>query len=163
MNRRVVNMKPLIWIIQGPNLNMLGHRDPEHYGGGSMKELHDDLAELAEINNGTVQCMQSNHEGQLIDWLHEARSVADAVIINPGGYTHTSVALRDAVELFTGPIIEVHLSNIAAREPFRQHSLISPVASGVVSGMGFAGYKMTVVLLCTALNEGRTDTRRQGK
>jgi 3-dehydroquinate dehydratase II len=142
-------VRPPVWIIQGPNLNMLGHRDPAMYGSGTLDELHRELMELAEQHHTPVLCRQSNHEGQLIDWLHDARTQAGGVIINPGGYSHTSVALRDAVELIPCPVIEVHLSNIAAREPFRQHSLISPVASGVITGLGAAGYKLALLLLCT--------------
>jgi 3-dehydroquinate dehydratase II len=140
---------PQIWIIQGPNLNMLGHRDPALYGVDTLDQLHADLSQLAEQHGVQAVCRQSNHEGQLIDWLHEARQKANGVIFNPGGYSHTSVALRDAVELVPCPIIEVHLSNIAAREPFRQHSLISPVASGVITGLGGAGYKLALLLLAT--------------
>ena len=110
-----------ILLLNGPNLNMLGTRQPEVYGQETLAE-------------------QSNHEGQLIDWIHEARGVASGIVINPGGLTHTSVALRDALVVPEIPIIEVHISNVHAREEFRHHSFVSPIASGVIAGFGVAGY-----------------------
>jgi 3-dehydroquinate dehydratase-2 len=127
----------------------LGQREPELYGQTSLSELHQQLAQQALSLNGQVRCMQSNHEGQLIDWIHEARTQSTGLIINPGGYTHTSVALRDALLSYTQPIVEVHLTNTAAREAFRHQSYISPVVTGTITGLGLAGYQMALQLLLT--------------
>jgi 3-dehydroquinate dehydratase II len=140
-----------IWVIQGPNLNLLGSREPHLYGTTTLDDLHRQLVSQGEQAGVTVTCYQSNHEGQLIDWLHQARQQAQGVILNPGGYTHTSVALRDAVAVLPCGCIEVHISNIAAREPFRQHSLISPVATGVIAGLGVNGYSLALTHLVQTL------------
>lgn len=133
-----------IVLLNGPNLNLLGQRQPEVYG----RETLDDVVELcrrrAEAFGLTISAKQSNHEGHLIDWVHEARLDAVGVVINPGGYTHTSVALRDALVTLEVPLVEVHISNVHARESFRQHSYVSPVATGVIAGLGIEGYGLAV-------------------
>ncbi|GAA1091432.1 type II 3-dehydroquinate dehydratase [Tsukamurella spumae] len=133
-----------IVLLNGPNLNLLGQREPDTYG----RETLDDVVALArsraERFGLKVRAEQSNHEGALIDWVHEARLGAVGVVINPGGYTHTSVALRDALVTLEVPLVEVHISNVHAREAFRSHSYVSPVATGVIAGLGIEGYGLAV-------------------
>lgn len=133
---------PVLYVLNGPNLNLLGTREPDIYG-------HETLADIealcrAAAGGAEVVFRQSNLEGDLIDWLHEARDKADAVVLNPAGYGHTSVALHDAIKTLNIPLVECHLSNPAAREPFRHHSYVSPVAAGVVSGFGPFSYDLAV-------------------
>lgn len=136
---------PLILVLSGPNLNRLGMREPEIYGTDSLDDIHSALEKQAETLGVTLSCRQSNHEGELIDWLHEAEDQGmKAVLLNAGGYTHTSVAVRDAVASIAIPVIEVHLSNPAAREEFRQTNLITPVATGTVAGFGAHSYKLAL-------------------
>ncbi|MCC8926808.1 type II 3-dehydroquinate dehydratase [Rhodococcus sp. I2R] len=129
-----------ILLLNGPNLNMLGTRQPEVYGQETLADVVALCQQTAAAHGRTVRAEQSNHGGQLIDWIHEARGVASGIVINPGGLTHTSVALRDALVVPEIPIIEVHISNVHAREEFRHHSFVSPIASGVIAGFGVAGY-----------------------
>ena len=133
-----------ILLINGPNLNMLGVREPEIYGDLSLEAIELQCAARATAHQFTLECFQSNHEGEMIDKLHEAFGSIKGLIINPGGYTHTSIALRDAVEMLRVPTVEVHLSNIHAREAFRQVSFISGVASGVICGFGPISYLYAV-------------------
>jgi len=135
-----------ILVLNGPNLNRLGKRQPDVYGTTTLADIEQRLRERAEQAGAEIVFIQSNHEGELIDAVHEAADHSWPVIINPGGFTHTSVALRDAlVELQGTPgFIEVHISNVHAREPFRHHSYLSPIATGVIAGLGTAGYEMAL-------------------
>ncbi len=131
---------PNVLVLHGPNLNLLGRRRPEVYGRMALADIDARLQERAAQLGLVLRILQSNHEGELIDALHGAIDWADAVLINPGGLTHTSVALRDAIEAVARPAVEVHLSNIYAREPFRHVSLISPVCVGHIVGFGWRSY-----------------------
>lgn len=130
---------PLL-IINGPNLNMLGKRDPRMYGATTLDEIEIECAKKAEDNGFLTIFLQSNYEGKLIDWLQESLGKVSGILINPGGLTHTSVSLRDALEMFSIPKIEVHLSDINSREDFRKTSLISGVVDKVIMGLGAEGY-----------------------
>lgn len=133
---------PVLYVLNGPNLNLLGEREPEIYGRETLADIQA-LCERA-ADGATVVFRQSNHEGELIDWVHEARTNGSAVVINPAGYGHTSVALLDALKTLTIPIVECHLSNPAARERFRHRSYVSPVAAGIVSGFGPFSYELAI-------------------
>lgn len=133
-----------IYILNGPNLNLLGQRQPEIYGRETLADVAQSCADLAEELRLSVRCLQSNHEGQLIDWIQEARLQGAAIIINPGAYSHTSVAILDALNAFEGPVIEVHISNIHKREAFRHHSYVSLRADGVIAGCGTQGYLLAL-------------------
>ena len=133
-----------IYILNGPNLNLLGQRQPEIYGKETLADVALACSDLAEELSVSIRCLQSNHEGQLVDWVQEARAQGAAVIINAGAYTHTSIAILDALNAFDGPVIEVHISNIHKREGFRQHSYISQRADGVIVGCGTEGYLLAL-------------------
>lgn len=135
----------LVLVLNGPNLNLLGTREPEIYGATTLDDIGALLVEQGDRLGLIVDMRQSNHEGHLVDWLHEAAERrALAVILNAGAYTHTSVALRDAIKAISVPVIEVHLSNPAARESFRHRSHVSPVAKGVIQGFGAKGYLLAL-------------------
>lgn len=131
-----------VLVVHGPNLNLLGHRDPAVYGTTTLAEIDDALRARAASAGAEVECLQSNSEGALIDAIHAARGRFDAIVINPGAYTHTSIALRDAVEAVALPTVEVHLSNIHAREPFRRRSMIAARCVGQISGFGAQSYSL---------------------
>ena len=134
-----------IYVLNGPNLNLLGTREPEIYGAETLDDIAGALEDRARALDLAIDMRQSNHEGHLIDWLHEANAEgAKAVILNPGAYTHTSVALYDAVKAITVPVIEVHLSNPHARESFRRRSYVAPVARGTIAGFGALGYQLAL-------------------
>ena len=137
-------MSKLIYILNGPNLNLLGQREPEIYGYETLDDLARKCAKIAGVTGLSVKCLQSNFEGQMVDWVHEARQEAAGIIINPGAYSHTSIAIHDALKAFEGHIIEVHISNIHRRESFRHHSYVSLCADGVIAGLGLHGYELAL-------------------
>jgi len=139
-------------VMHGPNLNRLGTREPEHYGRMTLSDINMALARMAETAGVDLEAFQSNHEGALIERIHAAREQGvRAIIINPAAYTHTSVALRDALAAVAIPFVEVHLSNVHAREPFRQHSYFSDLAIGVICGLGHEGYLLALEYLINKL------------
>jgi 3-dehydroquinate dehydratase-2 len=138
---------PQIHVIHGPNLNLLGTREPDVYGHTTLEEINGELTAVAKERGAQLAFFQSNHEGALIDRIQEAATVADGILINPGGLTHTSVSLRDALAATSLPVVEVHVSNVYARESFRQHSHVSAVALGVVSGFGPRSYRYGLLAL----------------
>ncbi|MCC3281420.1 type II 3-dehydroquinate dehydratase [Arthrobacter caoxuetaonis] len=139
-------------VLNGPNLNLLGTREPAVYGRHTLDDVEATAMSAAEAHGWTADCIQSNHEGDLIDAIHGAPGLADAIIINPAAYSHTSVALRDALSGVGLPVVEVHLSNIHKREEFRHHSFVSAVAEVVICGAGIHGYRMAVDYLAATLD-----------
>jgi 3-dehydroquinate dehydratase-2 len=137
-------MSNIIIVINGPNLNMLGKREPGIYGGKTLKDIENDCLQAGADLGFAVEFRQSNHEGVLVDWLHEAGERAAGVVINPGAYSHTSIALHDAIRAISTPVVEVHISNIHARVEFRHKSMVSPAAKGMVCGFGPYGYIMAL-------------------
>ena len=142
-----------ILILHGPNLNLLGLREPDIYGALTLGEINHRMQDYGQELGFEVRTYQSNSEGALIDALHEARAWAKGIVFNPGGYTHTSVALRDAVAAIELPVIEVHLSNTQAREEFRHHSLIAPVCQGSIMGFGWVSYKLALLALAEIIKD----------
>jgi 3-dehydroquinate dehydratase II len=137
-------MKPLVFVLNGPNLNLLGKRQPEIYGRETLADVEADVRALAGELGLAIRFHQSNREYEIIDWVHEAREAAAAIIINPGAFTHTSVAILDALNTFDGPVLEVHISNVHKREAFRHHSYVSLRAEGVIAGFGTQGYSLAL-------------------
>lgn len=144
-------MPKLVTLLNGPNLNLLGLRQPEIYGRETLDDVAAKVSDLAEELGLTLRALQSNHEGQLVDWIHEARGKSAAIIINPGAYSHTSIAILDALHAYDGPVIEVHISNIHKREAFRHHSYVSQRADGVIAGCGTEGYVLALRRIATLL------------
>lgn len=144
---------PKILFINGPNLNMLGVRETQFYGSQTLEEINQLLREMAEEEGIEAEFFQSNHEGELVDHIQQAYGEVDCIIINPGALTHYSIALYDALKTVPVPVIEVHLSNIYAREDFRHHSLISPMAVGGIFGLGPLGYQLAFTAACQLLKE----------
>ena len=137
-------MTKLVYILNGPNLNLLGKRQPHIYGSETLADVERDCAALAADLGVEIRFLQSNAEGQIIDWIHAAREQAVGIVINPAAYTHTSVAILDALNAFDGPVIEVHISNVHKRESFRHHSYVSLRADGVIAGCGTEGYRLAL-------------------
>lgn len=135
-------MKQLVFILNGPNLNMLGKREPGIYGGDTLEDIEALCRAEAEVLGVDIEFRQSNHEGDLVEWVQEAGGRKALVLINPAAYTHTSIALHDALRAAAVTVVEVHISNIHAREPFRHHSYVSSLAKGVICGFGIEGYAM---------------------
>ncbi|NVJ99589.1 MAG: type II 3-dehydroquinate dehydratase [Alphaproteobacteria bacterium] len=133
-----------IMVLNGPNLNLLGSREPETYGNLTLSEIGSMLKQHAASHGLEIDFRQSNHEGTLVDWIQEAADSADGIVLNAAAYTHTSVAIRDAIAAINTPVIEVHLSNVFAREEFRHHSFVSDQAEGVICGFGATGYVLAI-------------------
>ena len=137
-------MPTLVYILNGPNLNLLGKRQPHIYGSETLADVERDCAALAAELGVDTRFLQSNAEGQIIDWIHQAREDGAGIVINPAAYTHTSVAILDALNAFDGPVIEVHISNVHKREAFRHHSYVSLRADGVIADCGTEGYRLAL-------------------
>ncbi|MFC4404237.1 type II 3-dehydroquinate dehydratase [Gracilibacillus xinjiangensis] len=146
-----------ILLLNGPNLNRLGKREPDIYGHETVEDIVRMVEKTLSGNNYSLIAKQSNHEGQLIDWIHEADDVVDGIIFNPGAYTHTSIALRDAISSINVPVIEVHISNVHAREEFRHHSLLAPVCLGQIVGLGIHGYQLAANYFLEFIEAGREE------
>ncbi|MHC5653210.1 type II 3-dehydroquinate dehydratase [Stappia sp.] len=144
-------MSASIYVLNGPNLNRLGTREPSTYGRSTLADIEQLCREIGEDLDLEIEFRQSNHEGLLVDWIQEAGDLAQGLVINPAAYTHTSVALHDAIRTAEIPTVEVHLSNVFAREAFRHHSYVSPVALGVICGFGITGYRLALEALSTVI------------
>lgn len=146
-------MTRMIHVLNGPNLNLLGQRQPEVYGHETLADVETRCVALARELGLGLRFRQSNHEGQLVDWIHEARGDAAGIVINPAAYSHSSVAILDALNAYEGPVIEVHISNIHRRESFRHHSFVSARADGVIAGCGTEGYLLALRRLASILGQ----------
>ena len=138
----------MILLVNGPNLNLLGEREPEIYGRTSLADIEKMVTDACAAWNVQVKAFQSNHEGALIDFIQQHRTVTEGVVINAGAYTHTSIALHDCLKVLPVPVVEVHISNIHAREPFRRTSVIAPACRGQIAGLGVRGYILAAEWLC---------------
>jgi len=146
---------PTVFILNGPNLNLLGVREPATYGYDTLADVEERCLARAAALDLAIDFRQTNHEGQLVDWIQEARQTADGIILNAAAYSHTSIALLDALQAAELPVIEVHLSNIFRREPYRQHSYISLGAKGVICGLGAKGYELALEAMADLLAASR--------
>ena len=147
-------MSRLVYILNGPNLNLLGKRQPAIYGRETLADVEEACRHVATELGLELQFHQSNREYEIIDWIHEARETAAGIVINPAAFTHTSVAILDALNSFDGPVIEVHISNIHKREAFRHHSYVSGRADGVIAGFGTQGYNLAIRRMAALINKG---------
>lgn len=146
-------MTKTVYILNGPNLNLLGTRQPHIYGHVTLSDIEADCTTLGAELGVAIRFLQSNYEGQIIDWVHEARETGAGIVINPAAFTHTSVAILDALNTFEGPVIEVHISNVHKRESFRHHSYVSLRADGVIAGCGTEGYGLGLRRVASLLGE----------
>lgn len=153
-------MSRTVFVLNGPNLNLLGKREPEIYGRETLADVEAQCRKVAGELKLKIRFHQSNREYELIDWVQEAREAAGAIIINPAAFTHTSVALLDALNAFEGPVIEVHISNVHKRETFRHHSFVSLRADGVIAGLGTQGYRLALQRVAELLEPAREAGRR---
>jgi 3-dehydroquinate dehydratase II len=147
-------MKRLVYVLNGPNLNLLGKRQPAIYGHETLADVEKACRDVAAELGLELLFRQSNREYELIDWIHEARETAGGIVINPAAFTHTSVAILDALNSFDGPVIEIHISNIHKREAFRHHSFVSGRADGVIAGFGTQGYTLAMRRIASLIDEG---------
>ena len=153
-------MAKTVYVLNGPNLNLLGAREPETYGHSSLKDVERLCRKVASSHQLGIEFRQSNHEGELVDWIHEAGAKkAAGIVLNAGGYTHSSIAIRDAVAAVEVPVIEVHISNIFAREDFRHHSHIAPVAKASLCGFGVGGYALAIDGLAALIGARRKSSK----
>jgi len=148
-------MSKPIYILNGPNLNRLGTREPQIYGSTTLKQVEEMCHARAQSHGHTIRFLQSNHEGQLVEWVHEAIDGGSGLIINPAGYTNTSIAILDALKMFDGPSIEVHISNIHKREEYRHRSFISYAVTGSIAGLGVQGYLLAIDAVKGLLEAGK--------
>ena len=146
-------MKSTIYVLNGPNMNLLGKRQPELYGSKTLNDVEKSCSVIAHEKSFKIDLRQSNNEADLIDWIHEARKDGAGIIINPAAYSHTSIAIMDALMTFEGPVIEVHVSNIHKREKFRHQSYVSLRADGVIAGLGVRGYEFAVIKILEILEK----------
>lgn len=146
-------MSRLVYVLNGPNLNLLGKRQPHIYGRETLADVEADCRKLAASLNLDIRFHQSNREYEIIDWIHESREIAGGIVINPAAFTHTSVAILDALATCEFPIIEVHISNVHKREEFRHHSFVSAIASGVIAGFGTQGYQLALQRVARLIDE----------
>ncbi|APT58930.1 MAG: type II 3-dehydroquinate dehydratase [Azospirillum brasilense] len=148
-------MTRMVYVLNGPNLNLLGKRQPQIYGHETLADVEQACRETAAGLGLEIRFHQSNREYEIIDWIHEAREVAAGIVINPAAFTHTSVAILDALKTFEGPIIEVHISNVHQRESFRHHSYVTLAASGVIAGFGTQGYTLALQRVARLIGESK--------